>query len=188
MSNAKWPDGIQQRTAEEWEALGKDWNNKDSRDAIVAALKALGVPATEYARMQPVERAQRIAAIQEERAPGSTTGKKATAASGSPAGKAAAKPAGTAKAAASAGQSASSGGGGGGGGGGSVDFGPVLAKLAEIDAKVDGLAVSTKSVETLLKLILLNPSMQDSLALASDADVLAEFEGKSIGELASGNG
>ena len=185
MSNAKWPDGIQKRTAEEWEALGKDWNNKDSRDAIVAALKALGVPATEYARMQPVERAQRIAAIQEERAPGSTTGKKATATGGSPAGKAAAKPASTAKAAASAGQSASS---GGGGGGGSVDFGPVLAKLAEIDAKVDGLAVSTKSVETLLKLILLNPSMTDSLALAGDADVLAEFEGKSIGELASGNG
>lgn len=179
MSNAKWPENIPMRTATEWEQLGATWTEKDSREAIVAALKELKVPATEYARMQPTERAQRIAQIQEERVPGSTTGAKKTAAAPAAAGarKTAATPAGAAKAAPAT-----------GGGGGSIDLTPVLAKLAEIDAKIDGLATTTANVETLLKLILLNPSMQDSLQLAADPDVLAEFAGKSIGELASGNG
>jgi hypothetical protein len=180
MSNAKWPENIPMRTATEWEQLGATWTEKDSREAIVAALKELKVPATEYARMQPTERAQRIAQIQEERVPGSTTGAKKTAAAPAGAKKAAAP---AAAAGAKTTTTAST-----GGGGGSVDLGPVIAKLAEMDAKLDSLAVTSTNVETLLKLILLNPSMADSLQLAADADVLAEFAGKSIGELASGNG
>jgi len=182
MSNAKWPENIPMRTQAEWEQLGATWTEKDSREAIVAALKELKVPATEYARMQPTERAQRIAAIQEERVPGSTTGAKKAAAAPAAGAKKAATPATAGKATTTAAAAS------GGGGGGSVDLSPVIAKLAEMDAKIDGLAATSTSVETLLKLILLNPSMADSLQLAADPDVLAEFAGKSIGELASGNG
>lgn len=182
MSNSisKWPENVPQRTAEEWTALAAAWHSdSDSRNAIVDALKALKIPATEYARKQPPERGELIIKMQEQLVPGSTTGKAAAPAKAPAAGAkgktAAPKAAGTGKAAE-------------GGGSGTVDLSPVLAALQEQNEKLDAIYAKVDSVETLLKLILLNPAMADSLQLASDPDVLTEFADKSISELASGNG
>ncbi len=186
MSNtvSKWPENIPLRTAEEWTALGAAWNSdSDARTAVVEALKALKIPATEYARKQPPERVELVIKLQEQLSPGSTTGAKPAAAK---AGAAAGKPAAAGKAAAP--KAAGTGVAAGGGGGGSVDLGPVIAKQAEIEAKVDALQATATNIETLLKLVLANPGMADSLALAADPDVLAEFAGKTITEIASGNG
>lgn len=166
----KWPEEIQIRTTEEWTALGANWQDPDSRAAIVAALKALKIPATEYARKQPPERVELIIKLQEQLVPGSTKG--GAAEKPAAAGKAAAPKAGGKAAAPKAGAT--------GGGTVSVD-------LSEVNAKLDQLQATSTNIETLLKLLLLNPANADSLTLAVDPDVLAEFREKSIEELA-GNG
>lgn len=180
----KWPEDLQQRTAEEWNALAANWSDSEARTTIVNTLKGLKIAATTYARAQPPERVQMIIEIQEKLVPGSTTGKKAATApaAGATAGKAAAPKAAAPKAGAAGAAAA------GGGGGGTVDLGPVFARLDAQDAKLDALATTAGNIETLLKLLLLNPANQDSLQLAADPEVLAEFAGKSITELAGGNG
>lgn len=177
---SKWPEDVQTRSAEEWTALGANWSDGDARKSIVDALKALKIPATEYARKQPPERVELIIKLQEQLIPGSTKGGGAKAAAPAAAtatavGKKAAPKVGTASAPA------------GGGGGGTVDLGPVFARLDATDAALAQLQETASSVETLLKLLLLNPANADSLQLAADPDVLAEFSAKSITELA-GNG
>lgn len=179
MSNNKWPENIQQRTADEWNGLAANWADAASRAAIVDALKALKVPATEYARKQPPERVAMIIEAQERMSPGSTSGAAAKPAAAAAA--SAAKKASPAKAVGSTAAASSS-------GGGSVDLGEVYARLDAQDAKLEAIAATAGNVETLLKLLLLNPANADSLSLAADPDVLAEFAGKSIGELAGGNG
>lgn len=185
MSNiTKWPENIQTRSAEEWANLAATWSDADSRTAIVDALKALKVPATEYARKQPPERVAMIVELQEKLVPGSTKGKPA----GAPAAATGAAAAGAKKAAAPKAAGTGTAAAATGGGGGNVDLSPVYARLDATDAKLDSLAVTAGNIETLLKLLLLNPANADSLQLAADPDVLAEFAGKSIGELAGGNG
>lgn len=183
MSNVnKWPENVPTRTAEEWTALGANWSDGEARQAIVDALKGLKIPATEYARKQPPERVELIIKLQEQLSPGSTTGKKAAAtpaATGTTAAKKTAAP----KAGASTASTAST-----GGGGGTVDLTPVLAAIEAQAAAIAELQATATSIETLLKLVLANPNMADSLSLAADPDVLAEFAGKTITEIASGNG
>lgn len=184
MSNVtKWPENVATRTAEEWTALGANWTDGDSRQAIVEALKGLKVPATEYARKQPPERVELIIKLQEQLVPGSTrpAGAAAGAKAAAPAAATGAKKAAATKAPVASAPAASS-------GGGTVDLGPVLAAIEAQSAKIEALQATATSIETLLKLVLANPSMADSLALAADPDVIAEFAGKTITEIAAGNG
>ncbi len=167
MSNkiTAWPEGLQTRTAEEWIGLANDWSNTDSRAAVMTALKELKIPATEYARKQVTERAELIIKLQEQLLPGSTKP------GGAAPAKAAASATGSKKAAPKAAAAAAP------AAGATVDLSELLGKLDELQA-------TASRTETLLKLLLLNPANTDSLQLAADPDVLAEFASKSIEELA----
>lgn len=186
MSANKWPDDLQTRTEEEWRAIGteENWTNPENRQIILGALTALKIPAMDYARLKAPGRVELIIRKQEELKPGSTAAKaapKAAATTAAPAAAAAKKgaapkAAGTGTAAPAAGAPAT------------VDLGPVLAKLEEQGAQIAALQATATNVETILKLLLLNPSNSDSLALAADQATLDGIAGNTLAELAGGNG
>jgi len=171
-----WPEDIQTRTAEEWRAMGANWEVAENRKAVVDALTALKIPAMQYARAKGPERVEIVIKQQEEILPGSTGPKKAAAAAPAAAPKAAAPKAAAPKAAAP-----SSGGGGG------VDLSPILMRIEEQSGQIAALRETLAEVSVILKLLLLNPANNDSLTLAASAETVAEIGSKSITELA-GNG
>lgn len=179
MTDIKWPAGTQTRTAEEWNGLAADWQNPESRAIIMDSLKALGVPASEYVRKQPPQRAEYLIELQEKAKPGSTKagGKAAAATTTTKA------PAATTKKAASTTKPAAATNSGetqGGGGGGTVDLTPVLEELAAARAEVATLAATVEEMARLNKqcfvalriLVLSNP---EAAALLDDGDVVKEF-------------
>lgn len=179
----KWPEEIPVRTSEEWNALLANWSDTESRNAILGALKALKIPATTYARIQPNERVELIILHQEALIPGSTAKKAAAAPAATSAAApaaAAAKP-GKAATAVPAGKAAAP-------AAATVDLTPITTELAALNAKIDALQATSTRIETILKLLLLNAANADALSLAADADTLADIAGKTITELAGGNG
>lgn len=182
MTEKKWPDSIPTRTADEWRALGANWEIAENRKIFVDTLTALKVPAMQYATGKGPQRAELLIKIQEELVPGSTAAKKAAAPAAAKAAPAAAKKAGPSTTVATAASGAS------GGSGGGVDLAPLYAKLEELSAAVAALQATTTESSTILKLLLLNPNNADSLTLAATAEVVAEIGAKSVVDLASGNG
>ena len=178
--SSNWPGQL--RTADEWRALGAQWDVADNRKAIIDVLTALKVPAMQYARAKGPERAEMVIALQEKAAPGSTQPAKAAAPAAAEAVPAAAP---TGKKAAPAVKVPA---GSGPVVGAGVDLTPVLAKLAEQDARLNAISAQIAEAATILKLLLLNPANADSLSLAATAEVVAEIAAKSIPDLASGNG
>lgn len=181
MTVEKWPDDLQTRTEEEWRTIGleENWTNPENRALILGTLTALKIPAMDYARLKSPGRVELIIRVQEKLKPGSLGGAKAAPKAGAkaPAGKAAApKAAGTGTAAPSASAPAT------------VDLGPVLAKLEEQGAQIAALQATASNVETILKLLLLNPVNSDSLQLAADEATLNGIAGNTLAELAGGNG
>lgn len=169
MSNT-WPEKITPRTSAGWDDIVKNWNNNDNRKLVLDTLKALEIPAMTYAKMH--DPAERVALIKKKQ--GEILGEASLSDGGGTAAKktAAPKAAGTGTPATGAAT---------GGGGAAVN----AAAIASIQAKLDEVNERASTMETILKLILLqNP---DALQLAADADVLAEIGGKSLAELA-GNG
>lgn len=184
MSANKWPDDLQTRTEEEWRAIGteENWTNPENRQIILGALTALKIPAMDYARLKAPGRVELIIRKQEELKPGSTAAAKAApkAAAAAPAAAAAKK--GAAPKAAGTGTTAAS------SAPATVDLGPVLAKLEAQSAEIAALSARAVTIETVLKLLLLNPANSDSLALAADQATLDSIAGNTLAELASGNG
>ena len=176
--SSNWPGQI--RTADEWRARGAQWDVADNRKAIIDVLTALKVPAMQYARAKGPERAEMVIALQEKAVPGSTQPAKAAA----PAAAAEAAPASAGKKAAPAVKVPA---GSGPVVGAGVDITPILAKLAEQDARLNTISAQIAEAATILKLLLLNPANADSLSLAATAEVVAEIGSKSITDLASGN-
>lgn len=184
MTVEKWPDDLQTRTEEEWRTIGleENWTNPENRALILGALTALKIPAMDYARLKSPGRVELIIRAQEKLKPGSLGGAKAApkaapaAAAAAAAKKAAPKAAGTGTAAPSTAAPAT------------VDLGPVLAKLEEQGAQIAALQATAANVETILKLLLLNPVNSDSLQLAADEATLNGIAGNTLAELAGGNG
>lgn len=177
-----WPNDLQLRTADEWRALADKWDIPENRKAITDTLTKLKVSAMQFARAGAKERAEMIIAIQEKAVPGSTQPKTAAPAvvteapaAAAPGGKKAAP---AVKVPMGSGPVVAAG----------VDITPILAKLAEQDARLSALSAQVGEVATILKLLLLNPANADSLSLAATAEVVAEIGAKSITDLASGNG
>ena len=176
MSN-NWPGQI--RTAEEWRSFGANWGNPEYRKIVIDTLTALKVPAMQYARLAGDKRAELVIELQEKAVPGSTQPAKAAAPAAAEAAPPAAKKAAPAvKVPAGSGPVVGTG----------VDLTPILAKLAEQDARLNAISAQVAEASTILKLLLLNPANGDSLALAATAEVVAEIAAKSIPDLASGNG
>lgn len=192
---SQWPSELQTRTADEWRQMGSEegWNHVPNRGIFLQTLMGLKVSTQQYAQLLSPGRAELIIQIQESLKPGSTASKKAATPAPAPAPAAEAvseeptnlRPPGIKKAAPKAANPgmptpvtaapvASA----------VVDFGPVLARFSALETQVAGLTKVTSSVETLLKLLLLNPASADSLMLAGEPAVLAEIAGKTVGQLA----
>jgi len=170
MSN--WPEKITPRTSEGWDEVVKNWNNNDNRKLVLDTLKALEIPAMVYAKMH--DPAERVALIKKKQ--GEILGEASLTGGGAPA--AAAKKTAAPKAAGTGTTPAASGGGGAGAPANS-------AAIAALQASINELNERATTIETILKLLLLQNA--DALQLAADPDVLSEIGSKSLAELA-GNG
>jgi len=183
MTTKSWPNGLQTRTAEEWTHLGATWSDPESRTAIMDALKQLGIPASEYVKRQPPQRAELLIELQEAAKPGST--KAGGAAKAEKTEKTAAKTAAPAKRAsapkpAAAPQETET----SGGGGGTVDLTPVLAavetlagEVSDLNTKIEQMVKRQEQIFVALRIMVLsNPTAQEFLE-----------DGDTVRELAAGN-
>lgn len=181
MTVNKWPDDLQTRTEQEWREIGTDenWLNTKIRKIILDTLTALKIPAMDYARLKAPGRVELIIAAQENLKPGSTASPKAAPkAAAAPAEAAAPKKQASPKAAAPAAAAQAI----------TVDLGPIIAKLDALNLQLETLQSGVSTVETILKLLLLNPANADSLVLAADAATLESLSKNTLAELAGGNG
>lgn len=165
-TTSTWPEKITAHTSAEWAEIAKNWTTAD-RQTVLDALKALKIPAMQYARLSDPK--DRVALVMKEQerllGAGSLSGEKAA---GSTEKKAAPKATGTGVAS-----------GNSSGGTGGASLAPVLAAIAALQASIN-------ETNAILKLLLIqNP---DALQLAADADTLNEIASKSLTELAGGNG
>lgn len=64
-THTTWPVGTPTYSRRQWYALAERWDEPEARTKVVDALKALGIPATTYARMAPHLRVLMLSIMQD---------------------------------------------------------------------------------------------------------------------------